>query len=111
MQYPMSTVHPYAGQIPIRVILKFVVIAALGALLIVAQSLALLSLVALAFVMTLAIQERIQRLETKPTAPGMSPDGLCVGDGGTFPGTQPEDHVRINRPSVIDGGSLERLRH
>jgi hypothetical protein len=111
MHHPTSTVLPYEGHIPIRVVLKFVVMAAFGALLIVAQSLALLIIVAFGVVMTMAIQERIHRLDAKQTAPGMSDDGLYVGDGGAFPGTQPEDHVRSSRPSVIDGGSLERLRH
>jgi hypothetical protein len=111
MQHPMNTALPYEGHIPIRVVLKFVFLAALGALLIMAQSLALLVLVALGFVMMQAIQERVHKLDAKRIAPGLGPDGLYVGDGGAFPGTQPEDHIRISRPSVIDGGSLERLRH
>ncbi len=111
MQHQPSAAFAHEALLPIRIVLKLVFFAALGAFVIASQSLALLIAVALGFVLTLAIQERVHRLDAKHTDQAPNPVGLHVSDGGVFPGSKAENRVRITHPRVIDGGSLERLRH
>jgi hypothetical protein len=75
------------------------------------HSIALLALMAVAFVLVLALSERATRLQSRsPAALTHRASGL-VGDGGSFPGSAPETAGGDSGTTrVLDGGSLERHR-
>lgn len=110
MHRPIPNAPPYQGHIPIRPVVKSLLFAVVVAALIVFQSVALLIIAALGFVFSLAIQERLRKLE-RHGAPARPVAAYWVSDGGSFPGSEPEsERSPPTRPSVIDGGSLERHR-
>ena len=111
MHHYTTTPLTYEGYPPVRVVLKYLLFAFLGALLIVMQSLPLLIATALGFVMVLALQERVRMLERASSCTARTNDNHWVCDGGSFPGRQTKEHVSVSSPRVIDGGSLERLPH
>jgi len=106
MQYLRSTALPYKAHLPMRPVPTFLLLAALGALVMVVQGLALLIPVALGLVLGLAIYERVRKLRANPpAAPPIG--GHRVNDGGSFPGNAPELERAIQyRACVLDGGSL-----
>ncbi len=111
MQHPTHSAVHFDGHFPMRVVLKFLFLAALGALVIVFHSLALLMIAGLGMALTLAVQERICKLDAR-TSQTDPLSARYVSDGGAFPGREPEPaRSRVTSPRVIDGGSLERHRH
>ncbi len=108
MQHPSPTALNFDGHIPLSLVLKILLFAGLGALLLVEHNLALTMIVALGFAFTLAFQERIKGLnESLSDQPRKAVH--WIGDGGSFPGHQPSNETSgISRPHVIDGGTLER---
>jgi hypothetical protein len=110
MHRPISNVPPYQGHIPISLVVKSLLFAVVVGALIVFQSVALLIIAALGFVFSLAIEERLHKLDQHRAS--ARPVGACwVSDGGSFPGSEPEsERTPHTRPSVIDGGSLEHHR-
>ncbi len=110
MQHSTHTALQYNGHFPMRVALKFLFFAALGALLIVFHSLALLMIAGLGMVLTMAFQERVRKLDAR-AAQAHPFTGPYVSDGGSFPGCEPEPpRSPLSCPRVIDGGSLEHHR-
>ncbi len=111
MQHSSHSALHYDGHLPMRVVLKYLLFAALGALVIVSQSLAVLMIAGLGMVLTMAFQERVQTLNARASR-SQPFAGQYVGDGGSFPGRQPEPtRAPVTSPRVIDGGSLEHHRH
>jgi hypothetical protein len=111
MQHPTSTALSYEGHLSLPLALKFVFFAALGAFLIVMQSLALLLFLAFCFAMGLAIQQRLHKLDGQHSAQVQPAKGYWVSDGGSFPSRELEaERQSRHNPCVIDGGSLEHHR-
>lgn len=110
MQHSTYTALPYEGQLPLRVVLKFLLLASLGAFVIVSQSLSLLITTGLGLVLVLAFLERVQRLDEQQAVSSRPFVVSRVDDGGTFPGHTPERQPVSSNPRVIDGGSLEHHR-
>lgn len=74
------------------------------------HSVALLAVMAAAFVLVLALSERITKLEDTSAATSR-PDSRPLGDGGSFPGSTPETASHGSSTArVLDGGSLEHHR-
>ncbi len=114
LQSPTAAL-PCAWQMSTGSVLRAVFVAMIGALLILAHSLALTIMLGLALAMGLALQERISRLERLPTAPAQTYNCARVVDGGSLGGVAlARKRPMIRGVSVLDGGSLEhhsRERH
>ncbi len=111
MHHSTSTAPHFDNHLSIPLALKFLFFAALGAFLIIEHSLALLLIVAFGFAMSLAVQERLRKLDQQETSSFDTARGYWVSDGGSFPSHEVEtDRAACNSPRVIDGGSLEHHR-
>ncbi len=93
---------------PTRPILKYLLYSLCCGLIVITQSLALLAVLALGFGFSLAIQERLRKLDENRPAQVDFAGGHWVSDGGSFPAHETERRpLTQQRPTVIDGGSLE----
>lgn len=90
------------------VYLPFVVLAPVA---IYEHSSALLAVVALAAGLVLAFMGRVENIRNRRPQPLQGGQRL-LGDGGTFPGSEPQAQQANRQPGVVmDGGSLEHHQH
>jgi hypothetical protein len=110
MQYShFLTPHTVEQRVLIRA-MKYPPFIAIGLLAAYEHSPALLVVLAIAVGLSLAFQDRLDKIATRKASPVRI--AHVAGDGGSFPGAQsmpatPPEHHAV----VIDGGSLEHRHH
>lgn len=101
----------YEGHHALWKAVKYVSLALVALVAIYEHSPGLLIALAIAFVLVLALTERVKKLSGTATAPTVDNASRLLGDGGCFPGNEPENDRPARRPAtVLDGGSLEHHR-
>jgi len=86
---------------------KYLSLAFAGLIAVFEHSPGLLIVLAIAFVMVLALAERTRKLQGVLSVNAQASDSRLLGDGGSFPGVEPEkEHQASGAPRVLDGGSL-----
>ncbi|MGD2055279.1 MAG: hypothetical protein PVJ15_00620 [Gammaproteobacteria bacterium] len=84
---------------------KYLSLALAGLIAVIEHSPGLLIVVAIAFALVLALVERTRKLHSEPSLNTRAPAARLLGDGGCFPGAEPEkEHQASAPPSVLDGG-------
>jgi hypothetical protein len=91
---------------------KYLSLLLAGLIAIFEHSPALLIVLAIAYVMVLALIERARNHDSASSLPPHNAASRLLGDGGCFPGAEPEEEraVSMTASSVLDGGSLEHHR-
>lgn len=90
---------------------KYLALASAGLIAVFEYSPALLIVLAFAFVLILALTERVKRLDRASPLHAPAAASRLLGDGGCFPGAEPEEESALSSAaSVLDGGSLEHHR-
>ncbi|MCG6899386.1 MAG: hypothetical protein LJE75_05215 [Gammaproteobacteria bacterium] len=107
MQYFQTPALYFEGHRTVWRTVKFLTVALAGLLAVIEHSPGLLILLAIAFVMVLALTERIRKLQGMSHLTVQDSTSRLLGDGGSFPGAEPEEEQPVSEaPSVLDGGSL-----
>jgi hypothetical protein len=111
MQHIHSPALPFEGHVTLWRAVKYLGLALALLIAVLEHSPAFLIFLALAVVLVLALVERTYRLPGKSSLnPSVSVSRL-LGDGGCFPGVEPEqEKPASSATSVLDGGSLEHHR-
>jgi hypothetical protein len=111
MQHIHTPVLHFEGHSTVWRAVKYLSIASLGLIALFEHSPALLVVLAFAFVLVLALIERVTTLDRASPVHTPASVSRLLGDGGCFPGAQPEaERALTQTASVLDGGSLEHHR-
>ena len=107
MQHIQTSPLHFEGHGNVWRTVKYLSVALAGLIAVIEHSPGLVIVLAIAFVMVLALAGRTNKLESEsPVNPCASASRL-LGDGGSFPGTRPEKVLQESEPPrVLDGGSL-----
>lgn len=107
MQHIQTSPLHFEGHSTVWRSVKYLSVALAGLIALIEHSPGLLIVMGIAFIMVLALVGRIKKLESEsPVNPRDSASRL-LGDGGSFPGTMPEQVLQESEsPRVFDGGSL-----
>jgi hypothetical protein len=107
MQHIHTPTLPLDGHNNVWRAVKYLSVALAGLIVVFEHSPGLLIVLAIAFVMGLALAERTRKLRgVSPVYPQASVSRL-MGDGGSFPDAEPEEEQQESgAPRVLDGGSL-----
>jgi hypothetical protein len=111
MQHIHTPTLQFEGHAVVWRTIKYLTLAAAGLVAILEHSPILLILLAIAFVLVMALNERINKLASGAYRNPADSGSRLLGDGGSFPGTGPEKEETISESArVLDGGSLEHHR-
>ena len=107
MQHIQAQALHFVGHGTVWRTVKYLSLAIAGLVAVFDHSPGLLIILAIAVVMVLALTERAGKLEARLPANPPAPGSRQLGDGGSFPGSEPETEPRTSgTPRVLDGGSL-----
>ncbi|MGD8629773.1 MAG: hypothetical protein PVH38_08225 [Gammaproteobacteria bacterium] len=107
MQHIPTPTLPFEGHSTVWRTVKYLSLAAAGLIALFEHSPGLLIVLAIAFVMVLALAERIKKFQGVTPLNSQVSDARLLGDGGSFPGAEPEKEPEESEaPRVLDGGSL-----
>jgi hypothetical protein len=111
MQHTHTPVLHFEGHSSVWRAVKYLSLASAGLIALYEYSPALLIVMAFAFVLILALIERVRKLDRASALPAAASASRLLGDGGCFPGAEPEEESTLSSAaSVLDGGSLEHHR-
>ena len=107
MQHIHTPTLPFEGHSTVWRTVKYLSLAVAGLIALFEHSPGLLIVLAIAFVMVLALAERIKKFQGVTSLNSRVSDSRLLGDGGSFPGAEPEKKLEESEaPRVLDGGSL-----
>jgi hypothetical protein len=107
MQHIHTPTLPFEGHSTVWRTVKYLSAVLAGLIAVFEHSPGLLIVLAIAFVMLLALTERTRKLGSEPPVNSLASASRPLGDGGCFPGAEPErEQQESDPPRVLDGGSL-----
>ena len=107
MQHIQTPALYFEGHRTVWRTVKFLTVALAGLIAVFEHSPGLLIILGIAFVMVLGLTERTRKLQGMSHLTAQDSTSRLLGDGGSFPGTEPEKEQPVSEaPSVLDGGSL-----
>ena len=107
MQHIHTRDLPFEGHSTVWRAVKYLSLALAGLIAVFEHSPGLFIVLAIVVVMVLALTERTRKLHTGSSLNPRAPAARLLGDGGCFPGAEPEkEHQASQAPRVLDGGSL-----
>jgi len=107
MHHTQTPALHFEGHSTVWRTVKYLSFALAGLVVVYERSPGLLVVLAIGFLMVLALTERTRKLETGPPVNLHTSASRLLGDGGSFPGAVPEkEHKASGAPRVLDGGSL-----
>ena len=107
MQHIQTPALHFQGHSAVWRIVKYLSLALASLIAIFGHSPGLLVVLAIIFVMVLALTERTTKLQGASSVNPQGSASRLLGDGGSFPGAEPEkEHQESGAPRVLDGGSL-----
>jgi len=112
MQHTHTPVLHYEGHRTVWRAVMYLSLASAGLIALFEHGPALLIVLAFAFVLVLALIERVKTQDRASPLQAPASVSRLLGDGGCFPGAEPEAESALSRTaSVLDGGSLEHHRY
>ena len=107
MQHIHTRDLPFEGHSTVWRAVKYLSLALAGLIAVFEHSPGLFIVLAIIFVMVLALTERTRKLQGVSSVNPQDSASRLLGDGGSFPGAEPEqEHQDSGAPRVLDGGSL-----
>ena len=106
MQHIHTPTLPFDGHNTVWRTVKYLSVALAGLIAVFEHSPGLLTVLAIAVVMVLALAERTRKLQGMSSVNPRASATRLLGDGGSFPGAEPETEHPESTPHVLDGGSL-----
>ena len=107
MQHIHTSDLPFEGHSTVWRAVKYLSLALAGLIAVLEHSPGLLIVLAIAAALVLAMTERTRKLHIGSSLNPRTPAARLLGDGGCFPGAEPEkEHQASQPPRVLDGGSL-----
>jgi hypothetical protein len=105
MQHIHTPALPFAAHNTVWRVVKYLSLALAGLIAVFEHSPGLLIVLAIALALVLALIERTRKLHSESSLNTQAPAARLLGDGGCFPGAEPEKEDRASAPpSVLDGG-------